>query len=769
MSQASQLAQWNSLVRRVRDLVPDMTRRTGTDLRGLRYVLSKRFADGAVSELVTAEAFAAVLEAARRTTGLDYRDSDIITGAALYSGQTVEAEDNGYNHFVAVLPAYLSALLGQSVHYATPTASLARHSFQDVESLCASLGLRTWLLPGTEVSREDPWSPTDSDVVYGCYKKLAFEYLGEHLAAGDRRFATSKRQLAIVDQVDSILIDQANLPLVISAPKPPNADLRRKMADAAAELRRGEHYEISQDTGLVTLSGEGLARGATLSRMGAMEGLQAALLRRYLEDALRAKDWYRRVKDYQVAGARIVVSKGSRLEGAPRLRDGMLQAVEAKEGLAVSPEEVVWARITVADYFRTYPKLSGISGVAAHSGLEMQRIYGVATAVVPVQEQPARIDHPELTFEKTESRFEALTEDAARRYRGGQPVVIGTVSAADSMLVGRMLAARKVPYRALLPGEEDAAFEIMMQAGTPGSITVLTTEVARGYDISLRGPAAAGTSESQSGLAVLAAGRGRSWRSDQWLRGLAGRRGEPGEFQSFLSLADPLLRGLQSRLWSAAPEWIRQRADATPISTIQAHIIERIQKDAEEADAMRRGDLLAIDAVEGTQRSQVYSLIEEIVHKGDLAAFVKTLVDDVASIYLRRYRDPDRLLSELSMLYPTRLTVNDLTALGGDFDAARRERISGDAYIAYSRHEEFVGPTCMRETERRIVFSVLNRTWSQHLSELEAMRVAANLGSGSLDRLAEYQSEATKNYAAMLEKVKEDIVGYLFHSQPVAQ
>lgn len=760
-----------ALVRRVRDLAPEMTRRTDAELRRLRHMLSERLANDESPDGVMANAFAAVLEAARRTTGYVYADADLMAGAALHAGQAVQAEDNGSNHFVTMLPSYLCAVHQEGVDYATATAALAQRSFKETGSLCAALGLRTTLLPGTLVSGEGAVPAPAADITVGSYQRLAFEYLGEHLAPGP---AARRRQLAIVDQIDAILIDQAALPLVIRAPKPPNAELCHAMAAAAAELRRGEHYEIDKETGAVTFSGDGLARGAALLRVSTLKGLPAAVPKRHLEDALRAKDWYGLGEDYRVAGAGITISAepGSRLAAAARLREGVLQAIEAKEGLATSPEEAVWARITVSDYFRTYPRLSGISGVTAHSAQEMETLYGLATAVIPAG-GVTRVDHADLLFDTAQTRFEALAEDAVARHRAGQPLVIRVLTTGDSDLVGRLLAERKVGHRALLPGDEEAASDVLARAGEAGAVTVLTAQVGRGYDVRLQGPSP-GSPDAPAGLAVLAAGRSRSWRSDHWLRGLAGRRGDPGESRFYLSGEDPLLRGLQSRAWAALPARIRQRADGAPFSDAQHRIVGGIQRKAEQADSQRRGEQVAADGVERAQRVQVYSLIEELAGQSDLGGFVGKQIDEVAALYVRRYRDPDQLLSRLALLYPTRLTIGDLTAPGGggrtgDPDAGRAAGIRADAHLAYARHAQFLGPDTMRKTERRIVFSVLNRCWSEHLGQLDAMRSAVIPDSGSPDWLPGYRDAAANRYAAMREKAAEDIVGYAFHSEPGTQ
>jgi preprotein translocase subunit SecA len=758
MNQQGELGRWNPLLARVKDLGPDMARRTDAELRGLRDVLSERLVGNQALEPTMAEAFSAVLEAARRAAGHSYADSDVIAGAVLYSGQAVQVKDDGYNHFVALLPGYLYALQHKSVHYVTATAALAQRSLQDVEGLGAALGLRTRLLPGNQVSREDPGPTAESDLTYASYQKLAVEYLGEHLAPGDRGAAFRKERIAIAYPIDRILIDQANLPLLISAPKSSDADYCHQMAAAAAELKRGKHYQINQVTGAVTLSAEGLAQGAALLRLHTLAGSQVAVPKRHLEDAVRARDWFRHGKDYQISDARIAINPGSRLDGSPRLPEGILQAVEAKEGLATSPEHAVLARITVSGYFRTYAKLCGLSGVAARAASEMESIYGLTTVVVPVEGPANRVDHPDLSFEKAQHRFTALAEDALRRHRIGRPVVIGTQTSADSALVSRLLTERKIPHRTLLPGDEEITSGFIAQAGNTGSVTVLTAQTASGYDIPV----------PSAGLTVLAAGRSRSRRADDSLRGLAGRRGNPGESQFYLSLEDPLLRGLQSRLWSAVPERIRRRGDASPLSSIQARVIEDIQRDAEQADAGRRHDWLAVEEVEDTQRGQVYRLIDTLAQESDLTMFIGMLIDEVTAMYVRRYPDCERLLSALALLYPTRLTMSDLMTQAGNPDHEREKLISADAHVAYDRHEQLLGSVAMRQTERKIAYSVLTRSWSQYLAELAAMRAAVGLDDGSRDGLTEYQHEAAGRFAVMLEKVKEDILGYLFHSEPAS-
>jgi preprotein translocase subunit SecA len=778
MGQSVESAQLDSLVRRVQGLGSEMVQRSDAELRGLRDDLGRRLIDGQLSELTIAEAFAGVREVSRRTTGRSYKDSEIVAGAALHYGRAVEIEDDGYNAFVAVLPIYLSVLLNERVRYVTTTAALAVRNFQEVQGLCAMLGVRTGLISGTAVSVEDVRPVSDADVTYGSYQKFILEYLGDHLALDSLEPVGSRPRVAIVDQIDSILIDQENLPLVIRAPKSANADLYHKIAVAASELKHGRHFEIDAASGMVSFSGDGLTLGASLLRVDTLEGLQGAALKRYLEDALRARAWYRRGRDYHVAGGKVVLKRDrdSKLERAPRLREGVLQAIEAMEGSAITSEEVVWARMTVSDHFRTYSKLCGMSGVVARSSSELERVYGLDTTIIPAVRSSNRIEYPELVYETALTRFEALVQDTVERHRVSQPVVIGVGTAADVNLVGGMLKRRKIEYVALLPGDDENAAEVTDQAGQPGAVTVVAAGVARGCDVTLGrySPSKASSeSTSQVGLAVLVAGRSRSWRWDQWLSTLAGRRGEPGEIQFFLSLEDPLLRGLQSQVWGSVPSRVRKRADAAPLGAIRGHIINEIQRKTEQAESEWRLHQFAVNKVESTQRAQFYSLHEKLLDEKSIANYVRILVEEVVAMYVMRYRDPDQLLSALARLYSTQLTVEDLLAAAGKAQPGRplaglEETTIADAHFAYERHERFLGTDAMRGAERQIIVSVLNSNWRQHLFDLDAMRAAANLDASPRGQLSEYRNEAAKQYVKMCARINEDIVGYLFHSRPEA-
>jgi preprotein translocase subunit SecA len=744
-------------------------------MRNLRYILGEQSSGPENTKLAMAMAFAAVREAARRAIGHTYGDTDIVAGAALYSGQAAAAKDEGSNHLIAMLPMYLCAALREDAHYVTTTPALASHYFRETESICTILGLRSRLLSGTAAPTHDNQPPLGSDIIFGSYREFAYSYLGNHLRPDPPELIRHQNRLAVVDQIDFILIDQAAIPLVIRAPKLPDADFYHKVAAVASQLTRGTDYQISSSTGSVSLTGDGLTRGAALLRTNSLDGLEGAVVRRYLEDGLRAGDWYRRGLDYQVTDMKVVVNTepGSRLAGNPRLEEGIRQAIEAREGLATSAEQAVWARITVAGYFQTYPRLCGISGLADRASGGLERMYGLRTVSIPGSLPPTRVDHPDLAFEEATIRLEALIREATRRHRNGQPVVIGVMTAEDGELAGAMLDDKKIPYSAVLAGDDESsagavAAAAVAQAGQPGSVTIVTAAATRGLDITLDGGGTSGPN-ARAGLLVLLAGRSRSWRSDEWLRSLAGRRGDPGESQFFLSYQDPVLRGLHSRAWNRIPARIRRRADGAPLTSVQVHVIEETRRKIAERDFERLLDQQAIEHVENHERANFYSWREELLQEGGLRSHISELIDEVAWIYVERYKDPEQLLSALARLYPTRLTISDLTMLAAQVDGSdvdRNERVKADAHAAYDRHEQFLGPETMRTTERQIISSLLSSNWSRQLSALEAMRTIPALGLSQRDWLSAYSDEANRQYAAMVERLKEDIVGHVLHSEP---
>lgn len=772
MGQQFGLERWAALARQAGDLHSVMAARSEAELAQMRWFLRQRLAGGSALFSVMAEALAAVREAVRRASGYWCPEQLLAAGAALHHGFAVEAPNDGRNAFAGMFPVFLAAIQSEQAHFVTADAGIARISYDKAKDICGLLGMRAGLVPEIAAPVEDHQRVFGCDVAYGSYLQIACAYLADHLAHGPAELTGCKRQLAVVDQVDAILIDHAADPLIINTARPPDPERFQRTAVAALELRPGTHYEIADAAGRISWTAEGFRRAKQI--LGAdLQSLGAAVIRRRIEDALRATGWYRRGADYRLDRGRLAVidEPGSRLAGDARLSSGVIQAIEAKEGLPASGEVAALARITVRDFFRRYERLCGISGQASHASAELEGLYPLNTAAITA-EPSARTDHADVFFEQAGSRFEALAEDALRRHRAGQPVLIGVASAADARLVTRMLAQRGLDGSAMAAGDQAAA-GVFARAGHAGAVTVVTPAQPHGYDIVVDGERTAldGKANLSAGLAVLVAGRSRSWRADQWMRGLAGRRGCPGESRFYLSAQDPLLRGLQSRALEAIPLRIRQRGDHAPAGKMITRLVDRVQRDAAAAGFQRLLTGLAFEDVENDQRTAVYAMRDDVLLSRDLSGYVEGLIDQVAVIYVRRYPDADRLLSELAELYPTRLTLADLT-VSGDTSArslpasGREALVKADARSAYRRHEELVGAATLRNLEREFTLRVLDRNWARHLLEMESMRTVCSSDPKPDDRLEEYQAESASQFRAMLDRVKVHTVGHLFHANP---
>jgi preprotein translocase subunit SecA len=767
MGQQGDLARWAVLARQAGDCHSVMAGKSDGELMQVRSILRQRLVDGSVATSVVPEAFAVVREAARRATGYWCPEQLLVAAAALNDNFAVEIPDDGRNAFIGIFTAFLAAVRSEQANFITTDAKIAQNSHDGNKGIFRLLKMQAGVLPEISAPVEDHQRVLGCDVVYGSYLQFASEYLADHLAHSPAELTGLKHQLAVIDQVDAVLIDHADEPLIISTARQPDPEQFGKTAAAASGLRLGMHYEVERATGRISWTAEGLRKAKQILRAD-VEGLREPLIRRRMEDALRAKDWYRRDADYVLDGDRLAIihEPGSKLADDSRLRSGVIQSIEAKEGLPVSGEVAMLARITVRDFIRSYDRLCGISGQAAHARAELGRLYQLDS--VAIEAPPSlRLDHADVLFEKAESRFEALVADALERHQAGQPVLIGVASARDAREVSQALTRRGLQSRAAIPGAE-AGGDVFAQAGRVGAMTVLAASEAHGYDIVVDGEwqVAGPEVKSSAGLAVLVAGRSRSWRSDQWLRGLAGRRGDPGESRFYLSAEDALLRGLQGRVLATIPPGIRQRADGVAAGAVITRVIDGIQRGAEADDFERLLVRLAFEDVEKDQRIKVYTIRDEALLSSDLPSRIGGLIDHTAAVYARRYTDPQRLLDELSRLYATGLTLSDLT-IPGDQSAEllhRQALIREDAHLAYRRHEEFVGATLLRKLEREYLLRVLDSNWSQHLLELESMRVICSSDPQPENSLEAYKTLSASKFRAMLDRVDVNTVGYLFHA-----
>jgi preprotein translocase subunit SecA len=758
---------WAAVGRMALDLGEQMGMRSDAELGGARIVLSEQRAAGQARDLAMAEALAAAAEAARRATGFACAERHLAAGAALSEGHAVVLADDGANAVVCVLPAFVSVVSGAGVHLVAADEHLAARSFQQTKSIFALLGVTSSLAPPDAAPPEEHQRAFDAEVIYGSYLQMAYCYLGNHLAQDRRELVRWAPQLAIVDQVDAVLIEHADDPLFIRAPMRPDAERLGNLAVTAAQLNRPADFDIEDTTGHVSWSSPGLRRAAALIQARSFDGIGAALTRRYLEDAVRARHWYRRGADYAVEDGRIMVAPApdGKLAEISRLRSGVLQAIEAREGLPLSAELVVLARITICRYFRLYERLAGLSGEAARAAGQLERLYRLEVAS-PADDVASRVDHPDVLFDQASARLAAVVADAVVRHKAGQPVVVAVQCDDDARLAAQMLKESGVRQPALLVGGGQEAASTFAAAGRTGAVTVLGPRVPHGYDIAVEaGQPAGGGMAPRQGLTVLVAGRSRSRRSDRWLQGLAARRGDPGESKFYLSAQDPVLAGLQSRVMTWIPAAIRRRADGAAVGPVQARVIAGAQQNAEKADFGRLLGRLAVEDVEDAQRREIYAIRDRILL--DAEGYTGSLMGQLAATYAQRYRDA-RSLERLARLYPPELSGGNLSrALASAQPADTAEIIEADLWLAYRRRQDFIGSGALRDAELRIALAVLDSSWRQQLLELESMRTAYGLTQRATDQLPEYQTQATRLYRAMRDRITEDTLGYLFHADPV--
>jgi preprotein translocase subunit SecA len=742
-----------------------MALRSDSELAGVRTHLSERQVVGHAGDLVLAEALAAAAEAARRATGYVCEERHLLAGAALYDGRAVDMADDGVNAVVSALGAFLAVVSGERVHLVAADEHLAARSFRHTERIYALLGVTCSIAPPDAAALEARQRAFDAEVIHGSYVQMAYPYLANHLAQDRRELVRWDPRLAVIDQVDAVLVDHAEDPVFISAPMQQDAEFLRQLATVAVELHRGGDYEIDDATGRVSWSSSALGRAAGLLRADSLEGLSTALTRRYLEDAVRAQSWCRRGADYSVDRERVIVASDRSPADSAQLRTGVLQAIEAREGLPISAGAMLLARITVRDYFRFYERLAGLSGEAARAAVQLEKLYQLKVTSV-ASGGASRLDHGDVLFDRADARLAGVVSDAVARHRTGQPVVVAVQSDDDARRAAQTLTKAGVRRLALVTGGGQAAGSAFANAGARGAVTVLGKRVPHGYDITVETSAVAdGAAGPRLGLAVLVAGRGRSWRSDHWLQGLAGRRGDPGESKFYLSAEDHLLAGLQSRVMTWIPAAIRRRADGAALGAVAGRVIADVQRRAEAADFKSLQARLAFQETESAQRRETYQTRDRILQNSDPAVYIGNLIDHVAARYPQRYPDPDQLLKRLARLRPPELSdAEPAQSLATAQPADMEEMIKADLRSAYRKLQKLASPEAQRDLERQIILPVLGSNWRQQLLELEAMRQECGVSQRPSELLSEYETAATTKYRAMRDRVADETLAYLLYS-----
>jgi preprotein translocase subunit SecA len=811
----------------INSIEEDFIAMSDAELRGMTDEFRQRLADGESLDDLLPEAFATVREAAKRTLGQRHFDVQLMGGVALHMGNIAEMKTGEGKTLTSVLPAYLNALEGNGVHVVTVNDYLAKRDAEWMGRVHRFLGLEVGVILAqmTPPERKIQYA---ADITYGTNNEFGFDYLRDNMAWSLEECVQRGHHYAIVDEVDSILIDEARTPLIISGPAEQSPRWYLEFAKIAPRLRRGEDgegdYEVDEKKRTVGILESGVEKVEDWLGIDNLYDPVNTPLVSFLNNAIKAKELYKRDKDYVVMNGEVLIVDeftGRILHGR-RYNEGMHQAIEAKESVPIKDENQTLATITLQNYFRLYEKLSGMTGTAVTEANEFHQIYKLGVVPIPTNMPMIREDQADVIYQTAKNKFEACVEDIVQRHQAGQPVLVGTTSVEKSEILSKMLKRRGVPHEVLNAKYHEREALIVAQAGRRGAVTVATNMAGRGTDIMLggnpefiadqelhhRGLSPAETPEDYEaawpeavakakravaeeheevvglgGLYVLGTERHESRRIDNQLRGRSGRQGDPGESRFYLSLEDDLMRLFNSERVAAIMERLSIPPDVPVESKVVTRAIRSAQTQVEQQNFEIRKDVLKYDDVMNRQRQVIYGERREVLEGADLQDQIRRMISEVVADYAKAATsdgypeewDLDKLWSAFRQLYPVGVSIDQVVdeaggeraGLSGDFITEVMRR---DAQEAYERREEEFGSEVMRDLERRVVLSVLDRKWREHLYEMDYLREGIGLrGYGQRDPLVEYQREGYDMFTAMMDGIKEESVGSLFNLQVQVQ
>jgi preprotein translocase subunit SecA len=808
------------IAKQVNAIEEDFEKLTDAELRGETEIFRKRLADGESLDDLLPEAFAAVREASKRTLGKRHFDVQIMGGAALHLGNVAEMKTGEGKTLVATLPSYLNALEGKGVHVITVNDYLAQYQSELMGRVHRALGLET----GCILSAMEPASRRleyAKDITYGTNNEFGFDYLRDNMAWSSDELVQRGHSFCIVDEVDSILIDEARTPLIISGPADQATKWYVQFASLVKRLNRGDDgegdYEVDEKKRTVGVLEAGIAKVEDyLGIENLYESVNTPLIG-YLNNAIKAKELFKRDKDYvNLNGEILIVDEHTgRMLAGRRYNEGMHQAIEAKEGVEIQNENQTLATITLQNYFRLYDRLSGMTGTAQTEAAELHSIYKLGVVGIPTNMPMIRDDQADLVYRTEEAKFASVVEDLAERHRRGQPVLVGTVSVEKSEHLAELLRRRGVPHEVLNAKQHEREATIVAEAGRKSAVTVATNMAGRGTDIMLGGNpeftavaalkakgldpvetpeeyeaawATAFKSAEEAvaaehdevtalgGLYVLGTERHESRRIDNQLRGRSGRQGDPGESRFYLSLQDDLMRLFNAAMVDRFMTTAKMEDDVPIESKMVSRSIQSAQTQVEARNFEIRKNVLKYDDVLNRQREVIYRERLRVLEGEDLHEQIRHFINDVVAGYVASATsagfvddwDLEKLWTALKTLYPVSISIAEVEeAAGGHGNITAellRVELTSDAHHAYDGRELALGEEVAREVERRVVLSVLDRKWREHLYEMDYLQEGIGLRAmAQRDPLVEYQREGFLLFEAMNEAIKEESIGYLFN------
>ena len=810
------LRQLHQVVKAVNHLEDDFAGLTDDELKEETDNLRERYAKGESLDDLLPEAFAAVREAAKRTLGLRHFDVQLMGGAALHRGNIAEMKTGEGKTLVATLASYLNAIPARGVHVVTVNDYLAKYQSDLMGRIFRALGMTT----GCIVSGQTPDERRlqyQCDITYGTNNEFGFDYLRDNMALTKSDLVQRGHFFVVVDEVDSILIDEARTPLIISGPASGEANRWfTEFARIANKLESGDDYEVDEKKRTVGVLESGIEKVEDYLGIDNLYESANTPLISFLNNAIKAKALFKKDKDYVVINGEVLIvdEHTGRILAGRRYNEGIHQAIEAKEGVPIKAENQTLATVTLQNYFRLYKKLSGMTGTAQTEASEFMSTYSLGVVPIPTNKPMVRMDQSDLIYRDEAAKIRQVVEDIVARHETGQPVLVGTTSVEKSERLSQMLSKRGVRHEVLNAKNHAREAVIIAQAGRVGSVTVATNMAGRGTDIMLGGNAEfmavqamseRGLSPTETpeeyekqwdqvfadvskacetegekvrelgGLYVLGTERHESRRIDNQLRGRSGRQGDPGESRFYLSLEDDLMRLFNAgAAQSLMARTSGDEEDMAIESKVVSRAIQSAQAQVEARNAEIRKNVLKYDDVLNRQRQAIYDDRRQILEGDDISArmreFVERTISSVAGEHLDNRVpeewDLDQLWTELKTLYPIGITIDELLdelGLRPTVEDVLKEILS-DVTIAYDRREVELGEVVMRELERRVVLSVIDRRWRDHLYEMDYLKDGIGLRAmAQRDPLVEYQKEGYALFQSMMGQIREDATGFVFN------
>ena len=772
---AKELKNIQPLVEKINALEPEMEKLSSANLQAKTQEFKLRLQKGETLDQLLPEAFAVVREAAKRVTGMRHYDVQMIGGVVLHRGKIAEMRTGEGKTLVATLPVYLNALTGKGVHVVTVNDYLARRDSEDMGRIYRFLGLSVGLIVH-DMDFPDRKAAYRADITYGTNNEFGFDYLRDNMVVDMDQMVQRELHYCIVDEVDSILVDEARTPLIISGPGEKSADLYKVIAHIVSNMKEGEDYTVDEKQKQVAPTEVGIAKAEKMLGVDNLYDTEHGVdFSHHIMCAIKAKALMIRDRDYVVKDGEVIIVDEftGRLMYGRRFSEGLHQAIEAKEGVQVQRESQTLATITFQNYFRMYEKLAGMTGTAKTEEQEFQKIYGLDVIVIPTNKPMIRTDFPDVIYKTRAAKYRAVVKEIVELHKAGRPVLVGTTSITQSEELSSMLKKQGVPHNVLNAKYHEKEALIVADAGQPGQVTIATNMAGRGTDIVLgEGVAALG------GLQILGTERHESRRIDNQLRGRGARQGDPGSSRFYLSLEDDLMRLFGSDNIKGMMDKLGMDEDEPIENKLVTRSIENAQKKVEERNFNIRKQVLQYDDVMNQQREVIYKERRKVLEQADLRETVMEFTHKTVDRALTMYCPPEAYSEDWDLKNLVKYCEEFFAPFGElkEENLADLSREELDEYLhkladdIYAQREADISPEIMRELENLVMLKVVDNHWMEHLDAMDMLREGVGLRAyGQKDPLVEYKFEAFDMFEAMIEAIEDDVVKYMYRVNVVTQ